>query len=353
MTDHREGGRKYEVVKPDVKDYQNSRVCGDPHKHGATLVSAVFDAFMRIYSRRALTPIRLATSGSEVLPAGSLSVDLADALTDVATKVAAHVLNICIRALDYCPPVDITFGDYLRAMITADRDLVPDDRLGYRVAFISAFAARGIYPENVRNFSVDTMIWEPPPEPFTHIESLLNRLSLTWDMQSRRFQAWTSSRENACRMHNWLKDPKMVSDDELAVLGLRREPNEAYSLADADGNTHVCELHGIEVHSVRPLRRVGPDGQLLAQLIVELTQSLHSKDGTGLVFRGGASLVIDLVTRTVTYMIRKRFDQPSRVTQQQSLWQQLVQDRGNNYDGVSGVVSEPFALLHGVYGGQS
>ena len=353
MTDHREGGRKYEVVKPDVTDYQNSRVCGDPHKHGATLVSAVFDAFMRIYSRRALTPIRLATSGSEVLPAGSLSVDLADALTDVATKVAAHVLNICIRALDYCPPVDITFGDYLRAMITADRDLVPDDRLGYRVAFISAFAARGIYPENVRNFSVDTMIWEPPPEPFTHIESLLNRLSLTWDMQSRRFQAWTSSRENACRMHNWLKDPKMVSDDELAVLGLRREPNEAYSLADADGNTHVCELHGIEVHSVRPLRRVGPDGQLLAQLIVELTQSLHSKDGTGLVFRGGASLVIDLVTRTVTYMIRKRFDQPSRVTQQQSLWQQLVQDRGNNYDGVSGVVSEPFALLHGVYGGQS
>ncbi|WP_200828914.1 S8 family serine peptidase [Caballeronia choica] len=353
MTDDREGGRKYEVVKPDVKDYQNSRVCGDPHKHGATLVSAVFDAFMRIYSRRALTPIRLATSGSEVLPAGSLSVDLADALTDVATKVAAHVLNICIRALDYCPPVDITFGDYLRAMITADRDLVPDDRLGYRVAFISAFAARGIYPENVRNFSVDTMIWEPPPEPFTHIESLLNRLSLTWDMQSRRFQAWTSSRENACRMHNWLKDPKMVSDDELAVLGLRREPNEDYSLADADGNTHVCELHGIEVHSVRPLRRVGPDGQLLAQLIVELTQSLHSKDGTGLVFRGGASLVIDLVTRTVTYMIRKRFDQPSRVTQQQSLWQQLVQDRGNNYDGVSGVVSEPFALLHGVYGGQS
>ena len=54
MTDHREGGRKYEVVKPDVTDYQNSRVCGDPHKHGATLVSAVFDAFMRIYSRRAL-----------------------------------------------------------------------------------------------------------------------------------------------------------------------------------------------------------------------------------------------------------------------------------------------------------
>ena len=46
---------------------------------------------------------------------------------------------MCIRALDYCPPVDITFGEYLRAIITADCDLVEDDRLRYRVAFVEAF----------------------------------------------------------------------------------------------------------------------------------------------------------------------------------------------------------------------
>ena len=45
---------------------------------------------------------------------------------------------MCIRALDYCPPVDITFGEYLRALITADADLVPDDDRGYRVAMIGA-----------------------------------------------------------------------------------------------------------------------------------------------------------------------------------------------------------------------
>ena len=39
-------------------------------------------------------------------------------------RSADQVLNMCIRALDYCPPVDVTFGDYLRAIITADRDLV-------------------------------------------------------------------------------------------------------------------------------------------------------------------------------------------------------------------------------------
>ena len=54
---------------------------------------------------------------------------------------------MCIRALDYCPPVDITFGEYLRALITADTDLVPNDKLGYRIAFIEAFRNRGIYPQ--------------------------------------------------------------------------------------------------------------------------------------------------------------------------------------------------------------
>ena len=34
------------------------------------------------------------------------------------SKAAGHVLNMCIRALDYCPPVDLTFGEYLRALIT-------------------------------------------------------------------------------------------------------------------------------------------------------------------------------------------------------------------------------------------
>ena len=46
---------------------------------------------------------------------------------------------MCIRALDYCPPVDLTFADYLRGLITADADLVADDDWHYRVAIIEAF----------------------------------------------------------------------------------------------------------------------------------------------------------------------------------------------------------------------
>ena len=69
---------------------------------------------------------------------------------------------MCIRALDYCPPVDITFGEYLRAIISADYDLVEDDRLKYRVAFVEAFRRRGIYPPDVRTMSVDSLIWRTP-----------------------------------------------------------------------------------------------------------------------------------------------------------------------------------------------
>ena len=62
----------------------------------------------------------------------NLHPDLVNRLAEAATKTALHFLNICIRALDYCPPVDILFGDFLRAMITADRNLFPDDEYGYQ-----------------------------------------------------------------------------------------------------------------------------------------------------------------------------------------------------------------------------
>src|SRR5689334_14125508 len=67
-----------------------------------------------------------------------------------------------ILALDYCPPVDITFGEFLRAMITADTDAVPDDDLHYRVAFVEAFRGRGIYPRDLRTLSPDSLLWRTP-----------------------------------------------------------------------------------------------------------------------------------------------------------------------------------------------
>ena len=331
------------AAPPDKGDYQRST---EAHARGAVLVSAVFDAFLKIYTRRAQVPIRLATHGSEVLPEGALPAQLVDALTEVASKVASQILGMCIRALDYCPPVDITFGDYLRALVTADRDLVHHDPLGYRVAFVSAFAARGIYPENVRTLSVDTIAWEPPPAPFPRLERQLAGLQLNWDLQVDREAAWTDARANAALLHGWLVDPEVVDDDELAVLGLRRSAPAPVSLAGTDGTAVPCTLHGIEVHSIRPLHRVGPDGQLLSQLVIELTQSLHADDGSGMVFRAGATLLFDIGKGAITYLVRKRVDQQARVSAQQALWADRRAAQPNSYSGLATHDAEPFALLH-------
>ena len=60
-------------------------------------------------------------------PASECPAELIDLLVIEAEKLAGQFLNILIRAVDYCPPVDLTLGEYLRAIVTADFDLVPDD----------------------------------------------------------------------------------------------------------------------------------------------------------------------------------------------------------------------------------
>ena len=126
------------------------------------LVATIFDAFQRIYTFRTRDLLRIATNGTGVLPEGSISRDLVGRLAGEAGEIAEHLLHICIRALDYSPPNDITFGAYLRALITADMDIAPEDETGYRVALIEAFRARGIFPSRVNTLSVESLLWQRP-----------------------------------------------------------------------------------------------------------------------------------------------------------------------------------------------
>jgi hypothetical protein len=135
---------KWRRIEADPDDYQRFQ---EPHGRGAVLVAAVFEAFLSIYKGRVADLLRIATEGSGVLPEGNLHPDLVNRLSDEAAGAARDVLGMCIRALDYCPPVDITFGDYLRAIVTADFEHDPVDVEHRRVAFVDAFRRRGITPE--------------------------------------------------------------------------------------------------------------------------------------------------------------------------------------------------------------
>lgn len=129
------------------------------HGRGAILVTAVFRAFLLIYEGRTADLIRIATGGSGVLSPGAIDPDLVRRLADEAAKSARHLLQMCVRALDYCPPVDVTFGDYLRALVTADHDLYPGDERGYRRAVIEAFTSWGIVPEGMPIVNERTLLW--------------------------------------------------------------------------------------------------------------------------------------------------------------------------------------------------
>src|SRR5262249_37310248 len=137
------------------------RFLKEPHDRKGILVAAVFDAFLSIYKGGVADLLRIASEGTGVLPAGRLHPDLVNRLTDEAARVAEYVLNMCVRALDYCPPVDVTFGDYLRAVVTADYEFDPVDEGHRRVAFVEAFRRHGTVPEGVRTLSVDGLLWRP------------------------------------------------------------------------------------------------------------------------------------------------------------------------------------------------
>jgi hypothetical protein len=144
----------------------------EPHKRGSYLVAAVFNAFNLVYSNRVEDLFRISTQGTGVLPDGDIHPDLVDRLAREARDTAGHLLRMCIRAIDYCPPVDITFGDYLRAVITADLDINPTDEFGYRIAFVESFRAWGIYPHGTKSMSIESLRWPEFAEAFATAKAL-------------------------------------------------------------------------------------------------------------------------------------------------------------------------------------
>jgi subtilisin family serine protease len=324
----------------DPGDYEGA---ADPHSLGAVLVAAIFDAWLQVYEDRTADLFRLATSGTGVLPAGEIPPDLALRLAEEASKLAGHFLNICIRALDYSPPVDMTFGDYLRAMITADRDLVGDDPLGYRVALVDGFRKRGIKPELVQTWSPEAMVWENPEADLGPLARTLQSMSGTWRVDSDRFSAWQQSARDRGRLQVALTNAKN-RDALLDALGLL-PPSEGGSKILVDGLWGSASR--LEVHSVRPLRRIGPDGQVRAGVVIEITQRWFPEGSTEPI-RGGCTIIWNRATETVEYVITRRVGHRRR-TEQLEQHQTALTESGSsyaNYRRIDRRPQEPFALLH-------
>ncbi|MEX1367724.1 MAG: hypothetical protein AB1Z98_31640 [Nannocystaceae bacterium] len=327
--------------RPDPRDYATVL---DPHGRGAILVGAVFDAFTAIYDRRVADLIRIASGGSGILREGALHPDLVNRMAHEAAKAAQHVLEICIRALDYCPPVDVTFGDYLRALITADSDLVPEDERGYRLAFIEAFRRRGIYPEGIRTLSVDSLRWPDAsrrgrPQWVVELATFIrNKLHTLLETARTRRAYFDNSRKLGSALHG----------------AIRTHFSEYLEFLSSSALRLTGEALKFEIHQVHPVQRVGRDGMALNQVIVTITQKREvpldpdDPDSSSFEFRGGSTLIFDLDTLRLVYAISKGIDDEARLERQRR-WRCRGAElgRGTYSQRLPGDDEvEPFALLH-------
>ena len=262
----------------------------EPHLRGSILVAAVFDAFFTIYVRRTADLMRIARVSGALQSSDEIDLDLANRLAKEAATVAGQFLNICIRSIDYMPVGDISFGDFLRAIITADYDLVDNDHYGYRAAIIEAFRSRGIVAEGVASYSEESLLWRPP-EPVSGTELPV--------CEGLKFDIIPSKKDAKNQEHDeefW----KQYNHNKEILIKFAKENSEILGLT----KDFEIELHFNKVY------RVGPDGNIKPDVICQLIQQrevqLDPKNPKSPQFKffGGTTLILSQKGK-IRYAIKK------------------------------------------------
>jgi hypothetical protein len=175
-----------------------------------------------------------------------------------------------IRAFDYLPPVDVTFGDFLRALVTADTELVPSDDRGLRASMIEAFRIRGVYPDNVISLAQESLLWEDRTGEVPDLPVNLLREQLV--LSARAFDRYAPGRQ---------------SDDD--PVGPWAKALRAWAQENARPLDLAPDLP-VALEGFHTVFRVSPDGQLLIELVARFVQTLRgAKDALPL--RGGTTVV--------------------------------------------------------------
>lgn len=358
---------EWRPLEPDPTAYERLT---EAHDRGALLVAAIFDAFLSIYERRSADLVRLASAGTGELPTGAIHPDLVNRLSDEAIKSARHVLTMCVRALDYCPPLDLTFGDYLRALITGDFELVPFDPLSYRVAFVEAFRRRGIYPDDLTTLSVDTLRWNSAeregPELrnfFAPVLQQLRKFAAEVDYIDERKKPDGKTRKSSGKAANG-------SDPRKAIYELTRHwrgrigtliSREIAKVRDASVRTRLSTILGLDlrkgdepfdVHALYLSRKQGPFQASNSQVALALVQrrTVETSDDSGplLPFSGGCTVIADLELPQISYVICKNILSRVRRDRQLAFSQADTQTLSELYFGGSRLsgIDQRFAMLH-------
>jgi hypothetical protein len=226
------GSLSFDALRRSVKIKPNSRLLEktvEEHDLGEILVACVMQAFIEVWHRRLKNKLQKTNATNKTAKTDVWRV------AEEGAKAAQHLLNMVIRAIDYLPPVHVTFADFLKALITSDWQICgDDDAYHYRDALRDAFAKFGIKSEANRTTG------EAGSLPIFDRELRYSRANsdvMRWDRESMFRFIW----EN--------RAPLNAIDD-------------AYT----------------RVNSVRSAWRVAPDGNIVRETIAEYYQLLRGID---------------------------------------------------------------------------
>jgi hypothetical protein len=184
---------------------------------------------------------------------------------------------------------------------------------------MEAFRRRGILPRETRSLSEESLRWEGPDIALGYEESQvylgrdLGKQMRAWNLSGNRSDIYEKLKAACITAHDIMESTRAYKRRITVGLDLDRLP--------------------FEVHSIRPVRRIGPDGQLLMDAVVEITQRrpgyvdctldqcpLQLADGEepDFWFRGGCTMIIDLETGRLRYCIYKQINSHNRYERQRA-----------------------------------
>ncbi|MDB4923147.1 hypothetical protein [Mucilaginibacter sp.] len=405
VSGNRRALRSFLVEKDELGNWTNMtpdptkfHTVTEPHSRGGLLVAAVFDAFTKLYKFRVADLIRLASNGTGVLAQGEIDPDLVKRLSEEACNIAEKLMLICIRALDYCPPVDLTFGDYLRAIVTADLQFNPDDEEGLRYAMLESFRSWGIIPAEVNTFSVESLKWKAPDDLLyqiegkhqdnqTNLDNLVKTIKFAFDpkfsaeykmpsnpnfnrvlgfierilRENDREVIFKQSQDLAKIVHELFDEQIEMSAGTEALLGMNfkgctyTDPQESGDAMEKPLQLVAQPRNIFQVYKCRPMIMPDPkSGNSIKTMLIMFLQKVHVNlkgsryqgyfEDNQFAFHGGASIIIDMANYEIRYTINKSVNSSERLFRQLDYAIANQPDEGNNALMMQG--DEPFAALH-------
>lgn len=121
-----------------TKTMKDVRGVFEEHEYSEVMTGAFYDYLLKAYAR--FVPMTLEKAQAKN-PKKKMDGGVA-----VASLVKAAELTgrLFLRSLDYCPPVDVDFSDYARAIMASDKVAYPIDTRNFRDDLYEVFKARGI-----------------------------------------------------------------------------------------------------------------------------------------------------------------------------------------------------------------